>query len=487
MARFDQAVVLGGSVAGLLTAAALSPSFGRVTIVDRDELPVDGPAARAPRRGVPHGTQVHHLLSLGQRKIEALLPGLSAELTALGCETYDDVADFSQYVGGAWRMRVKSDLTVTVFRRPAFEWAIRRRVLALGNVTAVQGVATGLVASAGGASVTGARVRGAGAGSGAEDRVAGDLVVDCTGRRSRAPAWIADLGYQPPAEQHVRIYLGYSTFTARIPAGALPRGLAGISVSATPGSPMGAAIRPCGNGLHDVTAYGMIRHYPPDDFDRMLALLGTLDSPLIASVLREATITSEIEPYRMNGNQRRLWERLGRRPERFVVAGDAVTSFNPIYGQGMTMAALDAAILGDIVAEAETLDGVAGAAQQAFGPLADVAWDLAVGLDSAYPEAEYDNVAPPSARDRAWSRAFAAAQTTEPLVRVAARATALYMDTAYRDAPAVRAIVAGWAESGRRPGFASTRSDDPPGVSDGYVSAQDLLGPGLSSEIRGQQ
>jgi 2-polyprenyl-6-methoxyphenol hydroxylase-like FAD-dependent oxidoreductase len=470
MPTFDRAIVLGGSIAGLLAAAALSRSFARVTVVDRDELLVDGPDAQSPRRGVPHATQVHHLLSLGQQKVEALLPGLSAELTGLGCETYDDVADFSQFVNGAWRMRVKSDLTVTMFRRPVFEWAIRSRVLALPNVSALKGLAVGLVGSADGSSVTGARVRGVDGGV-----LTGDFVVDCTGRGSRASNWIEDLGYPRPAEQQVRIHMGYSTFTARIPAGSLPKGLAGISVSATPASPMGAAIRPCGNALHDVTAYGLVMHYPPDDFDSIMAFFETLSSPLIAQVMREATITSEIDPYQMPGNQRRLWEQMSRRPERFVVAGDAVTSFNPIYGQGMTMAALDASILGDTVAEAASLDGTADEIQKAYGPLADVAWDLAVGLDSAYPEAEYDNVEPPSDRDRARARAFGAAQTSEPLVRVAVRATALYMDTAFRDAPAVRGIVADWLGSGRTPDPAVTDPADPPGISDGYVRAQDLL------------
>lgn len=463
---FGHAIVLGGSIAGLLTAAALSGSFDDVTIVDRDELPVDGPDARLSRRGVPQGDQVHHLLSLGHERVERLLPGITDELLALGCERYDDVADFSQYVNGAWRMRVRSDLIVTTFQRPLFEWAIRRRVLALPNVNAVKGFAVGLLA---GERVTGAKVRGVPSG-----QLHGDLVVDATGRGSRSPHWLADLGYAQPVEQHVRIHMGYSTFTARLPEGVLPKGLAGIGVSATPANPVGAAIRPCGGGLHDVVAYGMVKHYPPDDLDSMFAFFDTLASPLIARVMREATITSEIVPYQMPGNQRRLWERLDL-PASFVVVGDAVTSFNPIYGQGMTMAALDATLLGDAVASAGTLDGVGQAVQAEIGRLADVAWDLAVGTDSAYPEAEYENTEPPSARDRAWARAFGAAQTAEGLVRVAARATALHMDKAYVEAPAVREVVGQWLATGRRPDPSVTDPLDPPAITDGLVRTEDLL------------
>lgn len=467
MSKFGHAIVLGGSIAGLLTAAALSRSFDGVTIVDRDELLLDGPDARVSRRGVPQGDQVHHLLSLGHERVEQLLPGIADELLALGCERYDDVADFSQYVNGSWRMRVRSDLIVTTFQRPLFEWAIRRRVLALPNVTAVKAFAVGLLGSD---RVTGVRVRGVASG-----QLHGDLVVDATGRGSRSPHWLADLGYAKPTEQHVRIYMGYSTFTVRLPADALPNGLAGISISATPANPVGAAIRPCGNGLHDVVAYGMVEHYPPDDLDSMFAFFDTLASPLIAQVMRKATITSEIVPYRMPGNQRRLWERLDRLPGSFVVVGDAVTSFNPIYGQGMTMAALDATLLGDTVATAGSLDGIGHSVQRGIGRLADVAWDLAVGTDSAYPQAEYENTEPPSARDRAWSRAFGAAQSAEGLVRVAARATALHMDKAYVEAPAVREVVERWLSTGRQPESSVTDPLAPPAITEGRVRTGDLL------------
>jgi 2-polyprenyl-6-methoxyphenol hydroxylase-like FAD-dependent oxidoreductase len=469
MTTIDHAIVLGGSIAGLLSAAALARTAEHVTVVDRDVLPIDGPEAQLSRRGVPQGDQVHHLLSLGHQRIEELLPGISEELLALGCERYDDVADFSQYVGGAWRMRVRSDLIVTMFRRPLFEWAIRRRVLALPNVEVVKGMAVGLIGTADGGRVVGARVRGL------AGELRGELVVDATGRGSRSPYWIEDLGYARPQERHVRIYMGYSTYTVRLPAGALPKGLAGMAVSATPAHPFGAAVRPCGNGLHDVAAYGMAGNYPPEDLDSMAAFFDGLPSPLVGQVLEKATVTSEVVPYRMPGNQRRMWEDLQRRPEGFVVVGDAVTSFNPIYGQGMTMAAVGAALLGDAVAKAGAADGVVGAIQDDLGVLAQVAWDLAVGADSVYPQAEYENVEPPSARDLNWARALSAAQSAEGSVRVAMRATALYMDPSYLESPTVRDVVEAWSQAARRPDPAMTDPLDPPGVTEGHVHASDLL------------
>ncbi|GLY38873.1 FAD-binding monooxygenase [Amycolatopsis sp. NBRC 101858] len=470
MTTIDHAIVLGGSIAGLLSAAALARTADRVTVVDRDVLLLDGPEATLSRRGVPQGDQVHHLLSLGHQRIEDLLPGISEELIELGCERYDDVADFSQFVAGAWRMRVRSDLIVTMFRRPVFEWALRRRVLALPNVEAVKGMAVGLLGSEDRSRVIGARVRGVPGGE-----LRGDLVVDATGRGSRSPYWLEDLGYARPEERHVRIYMGYSTYTVRLPEGALPKGLAGISVSATPANPFGVAIRPCGNGLHDVAAYGMAGNYPPEDFAAMEGFFEGLNSPIIAQVLKKATVTSEIVPYRMPGNQRRMWEDLDRRPEAFVVVGDAVTSFNPIYGQGMTMAALGATVLGDTLEKAGSVTGVAGAVQAELGTLAQVAWDLAVGSDSVYPQSEYENAEPPSARDKDRARAQSAAQSAEGTVRVAVRATALYMDPSFLEAPAVREVVDRWLETGRVPDASAGDPLDPPAVTEGYVGSADLL------------
>jgi 2-polyprenyl-6-methoxyphenol hydroxylase-like FAD-dependent oxidoreductase len=459
--KFDHAIVLGGSIAGLFAACALTRTFRRVTIVDRDELPLEGPEARRQRRGVPQGDQIHHMLNLGSEKIEDLLPGLHDELLELGCEEYDDTADFAQWAGGAWRMRVRSTLRITAFRRPLFEWAVRRRVLALPNVTVVKGMAVGLAASSDGESVIGAKVRGTGPGT-----IEGDLVIDATGRGSRSPNWLEDLGYERPLEKHLRIYMGYSTFTARFPNGVLPKGLAGIMITGNPSVPRGGSIRPCGNGLHDVVAYGMTGNYPPDDLDSLRTFFADLENPIIAEYLRRAEILSEVSPYQMPGNQRRMWEELERRPAGFIALGDSVTSFNPRYGQGMTMAALGAAVLAEKLDDADAIPGLASGVQKSIGPWADLAFELAYGLDSAYPEAEYENLEPPSARDLARARAFTAAQTEEAHVLVAARSAALYMDSSFAKAADVQRTIDEWAASDRRPDPGTTDPLDPPGITE---------------------
>lgn len=441
----SEAVVLGGSIAGLLCAAALAQRFDTVTVVDRDELSVDPGSAEISRRGVPQGNQVHHLLSLGRDRIEELLPGLDDELLALGCAHFDDAADFAQFTSGAWRARAHSDLRITCFRRPLFEWAIRRRVLALANVRTIAGVATGLITSDDRQRVVGAQVNGA-----PDGKVGCDLVVDATGRGSRAPRWMEDIGYDRPVEAHLRVYMGYSTFIVEFPDGALPAGVAGITCTSSAAFPMGAAIRPVDNGKHVIALYGMMRNYPPAQEDGIDAFLRSLPTPLVAQVVAKARLLSPIWTYRMPGNQRRYWEDLERRPEGFVVVGDAVASFDPLYGQGMTMAAIGATVLRDAVAAAAGgLDGLAGTVQKKLSPWTDIAFDTAVSVDANFEGAEFVNVEPPSAGARDVTRALAQVQTERPDIMVAARRATLYMDHSYVRSQSVQTAVADWLGDGR--------------------------------------
>jgi 2-polyprenyl-6-methoxyphenol hydroxylase-like FAD-dependent oxidoreductase len=460
MPKFDHAVVLGGSVAGLLAATALSESFAQVTIVDRDELHTDGADALFGRRGVPQGDQVHHMLELGSGYMEQLLPGLRNELVDdYGCQLFSDTADFNRFVGGTWKMRVPSHLQIMAFERRVFELAIRRRTLGLPNVTSVKGMATGLVASEDRRRVIGVKARGV---EGGEIRA--DFVVDATGRGSRAPAWMEDLGYDAPEEKHLRVYMGYTTFTARLEDGSLPKDLQGVSISGPGG--LAGVLRPCGNGLHYVVCAGVLKNYPPEDLDSMMKVFEGLDSPIVFDAVKRATVASEATHYKMPGDQRRLWEDLDRRPEGFAVVGDAVASFNPAYGQGMTMGALGATVLRDTFAAADTLEGAADAVQQALRPWVDLAFNLAIGVDSRFPGAEFENMEPPSALDRARDRATEAAMTEEAHVLIASRSMMMYMDASYMQDPAVQQTIDEWVRDDRQPHPRMKDPLNPPGVSE---------------------
>ena len=228
----DHAIIMGGGMAGLLSAAGLAEQFEQVTIIDRDELRTEGPEALAPRRGVPQGGVVHRLLALGETTMEELLPGLREELLAAGCQEWlRDSQDDIQEPG---------TLALT---RPVLEGVIRRRVLALPAVTARQGAVGGLLTDDEGHRVTGVTVRG---GDGGE--LHGDLVVDAAGRSSRAAGWIEGLGAERPRALSTRVHVAYTCQRLRLRGDALTSGLQHLVVPASEALPLTVELEPAGSG-----------------------------------------------------------------------------------------------------------------------------------------------------------------------------------------------------------------------------------------------
>ncbi len=362
--RRGHAVVVGASLAGLLAARALAESFGRVTVLDRDMLP----DAAVHRRGVPQDRHVHALQPRGLRQLEELLPGLTGELLDAGA------------VAGTLRFHLSGHLIApprggrSLFTsRPLIEHRVRARVAALPGVTVTAGrPVTGLLTD--GVRVVGVRA--------ADAHVAADLVVDATGRGSRTPQWLGELGYPAPQEDRVEVGLRYATRTYRLRPGAL-RHDAAVLVTATPAIPRGALLAALEQGRHIVTATGMRADAPPTDPGGFARFLTRLPAPDIAAALADAEPLDDPVGFRFPASVRRRYERLARFPDGLVVLGDAVCSFNPVYGQGMTVAALQAAALRDELARH---DGFRARRYfRAVAPILDAPWTVAAGSDFAHP------------------------------------------------------------------------------------------------------
>ncbi|MGY5765308.1 hypothetical protein ACXET9_08905 [Brachybacterium sp. DNPG3] len=348
-----RAVVLGGSIAGLLAAAVLAQRSVDVTVVDRDELVVSGPEALAPRRGVPQGEQTHHLLALGAARLEEILPGLRDDLIAEGCTPHDDLVDAALWQGGSWRARTASGLDPVTFTRPVLEGVIRRRVLALPGIRAVRGAASGLILSEDGSTVIGAEVRGAA--DLPDGRVLGDLVVDATGRSTRTPQWLEGLGFPRPTTSTAWVHMGYTCYRVRLADGALPDGVSTLLGPPSATNPISVHLRDVGRGEHMVIAYGVGKNYPPTDVEAILEIAEQLPTPLIARALRGAEQLSAPASSRAASDHRLLWEDSLDQPEGLIHLGDAAAAYNPSSGQGMTMAAVAATVLRDLLAT-ELLD-----------------------------------------------------------------------------------------------------------------------------------
>ena len=374
----NQAVVLGASMAGLLAARVLSERFERVVVIERDVLPPPG----EHRRGVPHGRHLHGLHPRGREILEELFPGFTASLTASGAVSGDILGDSRWQLSGHQLRKAQIGLPGLLASRPFLEGHIRAMVQALPGVRFLEDCSvSGLTVTENKQTVTGVQVRGPG--DGAPTQVPGDLVVDATGRGSRTPVWLAELGYQSPEQERVEVGLGYATRTYRLRPGAMD-GDQLILTAGTPANPRAGILASTEGGRHMLTIAGMCGNYPPTDpagFDAFVAGLPTAD---IAAAIAGAEPLDDPVPFRFPASVRHRYERLTDFPAGLLVIGDAVCSFNPVYGQGMTVAATEAMTLHGLLARHAVPD-----ARRYFRAIAaaiDVAWDIAVGADLAFPQ-----------------------------------------------------------------------------------------------------
>jgi 2-polyprenyl-6-methoxyphenol hydroxylase-like FAD-dependent oxidoreductase len=374
----DRAVVLGASMAGLLAAQVLSDSYGQVTVIERDELP----ETSMHRRGVPHGRHLHALAARGQQALEELFPGLTAELVAHGAPTGDLLANGRLYLSGHRLRQAHTGLVLLGASRPLLEAHVRARVRALPNLRFLDACdIVGLAATPDGRRVTGARVLRRADGS-AEELLGGDLVVDASGRGSRTPAWLDALGYPPPEIEQVRIGLSYATRTYRLPPDAL-HGDLGVVQAATPQHPRSGLFLILEGDRWMLTLAGILGDHPPTDPDGFLAFARSLRFPDIYEAIRQAEPLDDPVAFRFPASVRHRYERLDRFPDGLLVMGDAVCSFNPIYGQGMSVAALEALTLRRLLKR-----GIEPQPRRWFRDLAqvvDVPWDMAAGGDLVFP------------------------------------------------------------------------------------------------------
>jgi 2-polyprenyl-6-methoxyphenol hydroxylase-like FAD-dependent oxidoreductase len=346
-----------------------------------------------------------------------------------------------------------SKAQVVFMRRPPLEAVVRRRALALGNVVPVAGVITGLLGDRD-------RIRGVVLQGAAP--LEADLVVDATGRNSKAVEWLAEYGFAAPAVKELRSYVGYATATVSLPANVFPPGVAGILSHPHPGALRGAAVVPCDNGLYQLAALGMMRADPPRDPDGFLAHLDAAPSPLIAEIARKAEVVEAPTVYKVRGSQRRMWEELPVHPEGFLAIGDSVMSFNPLYGQGMSVAGCEAVTLGRLTGETGVVDGLAARAQAGFTEVVDTVFHMVVSLDAHYPGAELEGVVPPGADAVAFGRALSQLATEDAEVALALKYAGHYFDTSALRAPGVAEKVRRWVAYGRTPRFTDPTVIPPP-------------------------
>lgn len=376
----QHAIVIGASIGGLLAARALTDHYQQVTVLERDIFP----AAGEHRKGVPQGRHAHVLLPSGREAMETLFPGLSEELVAQGAVLGDSAQNVVRFISGSYHQRFQGGTQSIYISRPRLEAQIRSRMLALPNVQMIENCnVTGVTASEDRSQITGVRLVRRAVGD-AEAVLNADLVVDATGRGSPSQTWLTALGYTIPAEEQVRVDMGYASRIYRRKPGQTQDVVYSVMITPVPPNRRMGVMLAQEDERWQVTLAGYLGDHPPTDPEGFLAFAKTLPTLDIYNVIRGAEPLSEPLPAKYPASTRHYYERLTRFPTGYLIFGDAICSFNPAYGQGMSVAALEALALRECLASGD--QALAQRFFAATGQLLDIPWTIAVGGDLRFPE-----------------------------------------------------------------------------------------------------
>ena len=372
----EHAVVVGASMAGLFATRVLADGFERVTVIDRDPLPDEA----VSRKGVPQAHHPHALLEAGRATMEDLFPGYGEDLLSAGGLIVDGATDVKFYDEGDFLADGPQRIPQYVATRPLFEHVARRRLADSDGVHLRSGCqCLEYLVDGDATTVEGVVVRD---GDSGREEIPADLVVDATGRTSRTPTWLEEHGYTSPPVDEVQIDVIYSTIAIQRPADERRAIFAPASHPRTRG---GVAL-PVEGDRWLVNIHGMHGDHPPADAEGFADFATNLPISDLKQILEtNPQVSEEVKCYPFPSNRRHYYEDLDRFPNGLVVLGDAIASFNPIYGQGMSVAALEALVLHHTFAS-DGRDDLALRFFERAGEVIDIAWMMAVGADFQFTE-----------------------------------------------------------------------------------------------------
>jgi 2-polyprenyl-6-methoxyphenol hydroxylase-like FAD-dependent oxidoreductase len=377
-----RAVVIGAGIGGLAAAGAVAPFFEDVVILERDRLPSEA----EPRPGVPQGRHLHGLLGGGLKALCALLPDFASKLTAAGAVPIRMSADFRAEVGGQERRRQDLGWQGVMQSRPLLERVMQTALAPYQNVLVLGGHRVlAINTTPDGARVTG--VRHAVADSGAET-LAADLVIDSSGRGVPTLNLLQALDRPRPKEIEIGIDLSYASALFTLPEDAPKDWLAAVTHANLPQNGRAGVVNAIEGGLWIVTLCGRGDEQPPADPAAFIGYARSLATQTIFNAIKGGEMIGGISRFGIPGSTRRYFD-LATMPDRLIVLGDALCRFNPIYGQGMSVAACEAARLRDVLIawrdKRSSLDGLGRQFQVEAQRILDGPWQMSAVPDLAHP------------------------------------------------------------------------------------------------------
>lgn len=371
----SRAIVIGGSIAGLLSARVLSDFFTEVTVIDKDSLPLQAQA----RSGVPQSMQPHVLMTKGYRIICQLFPGIETELRKQGALPIDWGQEFYCFNESGWfanSTEVSGVASVTC-SRPLLETTIRFSLQQNPKVSFIQQRVTGLLYD--GQRVTGVKTK-------SNEEITANLVIDCSGRNSKAPLWLEEIGIDSPPETKIDARLGYATRRYKKPADSISWKVLLINHVPPKRKRLGYLAQIEGEELI-ATLGGYLEDFPPLDDKGFLDFARSLPNPEFYTAIKDAEAVSPIYAYRATANRLRHYEKISL-PDGFVALGDAVCALCPVYGQGMTVSALSAMVLQQWLCKAQKSwfnnKLSSRSFQKALAKSNKLPWGVATGQDARF-------------------------------------------------------------------------------------------------------
>jgi 2-polyprenyl-6-methoxyphenol hydroxylase-like FAD-dependent oxidoreductase len=398
-AVYGHAVVIGSGIAGLTAAKVLSSYFKRVTVIDRDPSysPIDF------RQGAPQARHAHTLLPQGQRILERLYPGLVNELFEHGAISVDAENEVASFKNGVWLTPKSRSMQSVSSSRPLLENILHERTALSLNVEFKQGYqAVGLQVDEEQRRVTGLRLRDRESANAPEFTLRADLVLDASGRSSRADEWLSQMGFTPPCESRVDALTGYASRIYERPAGFTAKWKMLYVRPSAPDGTRGGIILPLEGNRWHVTLVGMAGDYPPTDEQGFMEFARSLPTPRFYETIKDAQPLSKPNGYRRTTNRFRHYEQLPHYLEGFLVFGDAVFTLNPVYALGMTAIAVGSQALEQSLKtqlrshKKGNLSGLAKNFQQQLSQSLARLWDTVTTEDQQWPSTESAEVELPA-------------------------------------------------------------------------------------------
>ena len=369
-----KAVVVGGSIAGLLTARVLSDYFEDVILIERDEYYNDN---NKVRKGTPQANHIHLLLVKGKEILQEFFPDLEKDLLRNGANKIDFLNDGKFFLPSGWAQRFESGVITFTCTRPLLENTIRHQVQKISKIKICDNktIASFVLENKNKISLK----------TSENEKINADLIVDCTGRNTKTPDWLEDIGYSKITDTRVDSFVGYAT-RRYIPPKNIKKNWKMLSILSNPTSnPRVGAIYPIEDDKWLVFLSGIGKVYPPTEEKGFLEFAKNLEHKELYDSMKDAIPDSEIHGYRVQGSKRYHYESMPSWPENFLVLGDAVAVFNPYYGQGITSAALGVKVLDKMLKNQDFDNNFTRKFQKTLAKTISLPWILGTSEDLRWP------------------------------------------------------------------------------------------------------